>query len=212
MKKQALAILAMASLSLMLAVVPAYADPSSEVQANVPFDFIVGDNTYPAGSYAVQYTDPQGVFLIQIGEDESRRIVLWRRTVPAKSIHDNLPKLTFNRYGDQYFLTQIWAGGDIDGREFRQLATERALAMEYLARDVSVPEVVSIAATLQSLPVESAGNLLDGASSALLANSTLRAEGIRDYRVVTNSFSGEYRMTTGGRVTRVSKWELKVLF
>ena len=116
MKKQALAILAMASLSLMLAVVPAYADPGSEVQANVPFDFIVGDNTYPAGSYAVQYTDPQGVFLIQIGEDESRRIVLWRRTVPAKSIRDNLPKLIFNRYGDQYFLTQIWAGGESNGR------------------------------------------------------------------------------------------------
>ena len=58
MKKQALAILAMASLSLMLAVVPAYADPDSEVQANVPFDFIVGDNTYPAGSTASKYPNP----------------------------------------------------------------------------------------------------------------------------------------------------------
>ncbi len=212
MKKQALTVLSMASLFVLLAVGSAYADPGSEVRADVPFDFIVGNKTYPAGSYAVQYTDPQGVFLIQIGEDESRRIVLWRRTVPAKSIHDNLPKLIFNRYGDQYFLTQIWAGGESNGREFRQLATERELAKEHLAGDVSVPEVVSIAATLQSLPVESAGNLLDGTSSALVPNSTLRAEGIRDYRVVTNSFSGEYRMTTGGRVTRVSKWELKVLF
>ncbi len=212
MKKQALAILAMASLSLMLAVVPAYADPDSEVRADIPFDFIVGNNTYPAGSYAVQYIDPQGVFLIQIGEDGSRLIVLWRNTVPAKSIHDNLPKLVFNRYGDQYFLTQVWAGGESNGREFRQLATERELAKEHLAGAVSVPEVVSIAATLQSLPVESAGNLLDGTSSASVTNSILRAEGIRDYRVVTNSFSPVYGMTTGGQMTRVSKWELKILF
>ena len=84
--------------------------------------------------------------------------------------------------------------------------------MEYLAKDVSVPEVVSIAATLQSLPVESAGNLLDGTSSASVTNSTLRAEAIQGYSVVTNSFSPVYGMTTGGQVTRVSKWELKVLF
>ncbi len=212
MKKQALTVLAMASLFVLLAVGSAYADPGSEVRADVPFDFIVGNKTHPAGSYAVEYTQPQGVFLIHIGEDESRHIVLWSNTVPAQSIEENSPKLLFNRYGDQYFLTQVWGGGDIDGRELRKFATERELAMEYLAKDVSVPEVVSVAAVLQSLPVESAGNLLDGTSSASVTNATLRAKATRGYRVVNNSFSAEYGMTTGGQVTRVSNWELKVLF
>ncbi len=213
MKKQALTVLAMASLLLMLVVVPAYADPdSAKIRADIPFDFIVANKTHPAGSYAVEYTNPQGVFLIHIGEDESRHLVLWSNTVPAKSIEENSPKLLFNRYGDQYFLTQVWGGGGIDGRELRKFATERELAREYLAKDVSVPEVVSIAAVLQALPVESAGNLLDGTSSASVTNSTLRAEAIRGYRVVTNSFSPVSGMTTGDQVTRVSKWELKVLF
>ncbi len=156
MKKQALTVLSMASLFVLLAVGSAYADPGSEVRADVPYDFMVGNKTYPAGSYAVQYTDPQGVFLIHIGEDESRRTLLWSNTVPAKSIEDHSPKLVFNRYEGRYFLAQVWVGGEIDGRELRKFVTERELAIEYLAKDVSVPEVVSVAAVLQSVPVGSA--------------------------------------------------------
>ena len=211
MKKQALTVLSMASLFVLLAVGSAYADPGSEVRADVPFDFIVGNKTYPAGSYAVEYTQPQGVFLIHIGEDETRHIVLWSNTVPAQSIEDHSPKLIFNRYGDEYFLTQVWGGGDIDGRELRKFHRERDRAREYFAKNVSVAEVVYVAA-LQSVPVESAGGLLDGVNSTSVIDSILRAEATRSYRVVTNSYSAEYGMTTGGQMTTVSKWELKILF
>ena len=169
MKKQALTVLSMASLFVLLAVGSAYADPGSEVRADVPFDFMVGNKTYPAGSYAVEYTQPQGAFLIHIAEDESRRTLLWSNTVPAKSIEDHSPKLIFNRYGDQYFLTQVWGGGDINGRELRKFATERELAREYLAKDVSVPEVVSIAALL-SMPVESAAGLPEQTTDSIGAD------------------------------------------
>ena len=212
MKRQALTVLSMTILLVMLAVGSLHADPDKQVQADIPFDFVAGNKTYPAGTYAVEYTHPQGVFVIQIGEDERGPTVFWSNTVPAKSIQDHSPRLIFNRYGNQYFLTQVWAGRDIGGRELRKLDRERELAKEYLAKNISVPEVVSIAATLQSLPVESAGRLLDGISSASVTNSTLRAKGIRGYRVVANSFSAEYGLTTGGQLTSVSKWELKVHF
>ena len=212
MKKQALRIFSMMSFLVMLAAAAVQADPPRGVRADIPFDFIVGNKTYPAGSYAVEYTQPQGAFLIHIAEDESRRTLLWSNTVPAQSIADHSPKLVFNRYGDEYFLTQVWGGGDVDGRELRKSATEREQAREYLAKDVSVPEVVSIAAVVQSLPVELAAGLFDGINSTSVINSALRAEATRGYRVVTNSFSSEYGITTGGQVTRVSKWELKVLF
>ena len=207
MEKQALAILLV-----MLAVGSVHADPDKQVRAEVPFDFIVGNKAHPAGTYAVEYTNPQGVFVTQIGEDERRRTLLWSDTVPAKSIQDHSPRLIFNRYGNQYFLTQVWAGREIGGRELRKLYRERELAKEYLAKNISVPEVVSIAATLQSLPVESAEGLFDSANSTSVIDSALRAEATRGYRVVTNSSSAKYGMTTGGRITSVSKWELKVLF
>ncbi len=169
MKKQALTVLSMASLFVLLAVGSAYADPGSEVRADVPFDFIVGNKTHPAGSYAVEYTQPQGVFLIHIGEDETRRTLLWSNTVPAKSIEENSPKLLFNRYGDQYFLAQVWTGRDIDGRELRKFHRERELAIEYLARDVSVPEVVSVAA-LPSAFVGTAASLPEGTTGPIEAD------------------------------------------
>ncbi len=46
---------------------------------------------------------------------------------------------------------------------------------------------------------------LYGASSASVSNSTLGVEGIREYRVVTNSFSADYGMTMGSQMVIVSK-------
>ena len=157
MKKQALTVLAMATLLAMGSVASLQADSGGEVWADIPFYFMVGNTTYPTGSYAVQYTNPQGVFVIRIGEDESRSMLLWSNTVPAKSGEDNSPRFIFNRYGDQYFLTQVWAGGDIDGRELPELQRQRELAKEYLAENVSVPQVV-LDAALRSVPVGSANN------------------------------------------------------
>ncbi len=157
MKKQALTVLAMAALLAMGSVASLRADSGGEVWADIPFDFIVGNTAYSAGSYAIQYTNPQGVFVIHIGEDESRSLLLWSNTVPAKSREDYSPRFIFNRYADQYFLTQVWAGGDIDGRELPELQRQRELAKEYLAENVSVPQVV-LDAALRSVPVGSANN------------------------------------------------------
>jgi len=62
-------------------------------------------------------------------------------------------------------------------------------------------------------PVRSNNYLLDGAlmvnaygaSSASATGQTLGVEGIREYRVVTNSFSAEYGMTMGSQMVIVSK-------
>ncbi len=62
-------------------------------------------------------------------------------------------------------------------------------------------------------PVRSNNFLLDGAamdssngtSSAAITNTTLGVEGVREYRVVTNSFSAEYGMRMGSQMTIVSK-------
>src|SRR2546425_87359 len=62
-------------------------------------------------------------------------------------------------------------------------------------------------------PLRSNNYLLDGAPMANLTQgtsasqdgSTLGIEGIREYRVITNSFSAEYGMTMGSQVTMVTK-------
>ena len=62
-------------------------------------------------------------------------------------------------------------------------------------------------------PIRSNNYLLDGAimmnavgaTSGSASNSTLGVEGIREFRVVTNSFSAEYGMTMGSQMIIVSK-------
>ncbi|MBI4460566.1 MAG: TonB-dependent receptor [Acidobacteria bacterium] len=67
--------------------------------------------------------------------------------------------------------------------------------------------------SVNGAPVRSNNYLLDGASmvsfhgfaSGSQAQTTLGVEGIREWRVVTNSFSAEYGMTMGGQMEIVTK-------
>ena len=56
----------------------------------------------------------------------------------------NQSKLVFNRYGSQYFLSQVWIAGHRDGEQLRKTGQERGLQRE-LAKLGSKPEVITIA-------------------------------------------------------------------
>ena len=56
----------------------------------------------------------------------------------------NESKLVFNRYGNQYFLAQVWIAGRSSGDEVRKSATERGIRRE-LAALRQKPERVEIA-------------------------------------------------------------------
>ena len=53
-------------------------------------------------------------------------------------------KVVFKRYGDEYFLSQVWISGRSTGRELRKSRQERALERELAARAVK-PETIAIA-------------------------------------------------------------------
>ncbi len=54
MKKKALKVLSIASLWIMLAGVSVYAGSDIAIRADIPFEFVAGTKTYPAGTYAVE--------------------------------------------------------------------------------------------------------------------------------------------------------------
>ena len=144
MKKQALTVLSIGSLLVMLAVVPLYAI-SSSLTANIPFDFMVGNKTLPAGSYKVGRPNTAGMLVIQSADHRGSAFFL-AHFVSAKSGQDNSAKLIFNRYGDQYFLSQVWSGEETDGRGLIKSRREREVAKGNQAKNASEPEVVFVAA------------------------------------------------------------------
>ena len=108
---------------------------SLNVKANVPFDFVVDKDTLPAGDYSIRsINDATGgrTLVIQNG---TRSLKLVNPNIadslkPAKTSH-----LLFHRYGDEYFLAQIWVQGEKVGRQFKMSRREAEIAMNHQPSD-----------------------------------------------------------------------------
>jgi hypothetical protein len=116
MRKQAAKIFATLSLFIVLTCVSAYGRAPYQIQVNVPFDFIVGDQTFPAGDYIIEnYGFYTQALVIRSQDNRTATTVL---SMPVRvSSAQAATKLVFHRNGDRYFLTQVWRAGDTEGRE-----------------------------------------------------------------------------------------------
>jgi hypothetical protein len=74
------------------------------VRAFVPFEFSVGNKLLPAGNYEF-LSDKQDQILIR-SRDQTQFAVL-TRTADEDQMTWNNGKLIFNKYGDQYFLSEV---------------------------------------------------------------------------------------------------------
>jgi len=141
MKKQILKALTMISLVSMLTLVAAVArtqaQSRSSYTANIPFEFVVGNATLPAGQYAVtQIKTADGAVMLRLsakGQDSSA-LRLTDRAQNGKPKEKTV--LVFNHYGEQYFLAEMWRAGEAEGRLVRKSSRERAIENE-LARNPS---------------------------------------------------------------------------
>ena len=132
MKRKVIKRLTMLSLvsmfTLCAAAASANAQLSTPIRAKIPFDFSVGDKKLSAGEYTFSrlsgFSDNK-VILVS-GADASARV--FQSTFAA---HVLTPKdkstLVFHKYGDQYFLEQIWSGGEQAGSQVPESRSERTI-------------------------------------------------------------------------------------
>jgi hypothetical protein len=97
----------------------------SILKAEIPFDFAVGNKWLPAGEYQVK-PHSQGVMLIQSQDKRSSALAMTIGVTAGKT--SDVGKLVFNRYGEQYFLSKIWAPSSDTGRELTKSRLEREVA------------------------------------------------------------------------------------
>lgn len=114
------------SLALVTAVVSANGQ-SRKSRTSVPFDFMVGDKALPAGNYNVDSITSSGDAL-RIGNADSAQSAT-RLTVVADG-RSKTAKLVFHRYGERYFLAQVWTAGGAEGRQLMKSRQERAIEKE----------------------------------------------------------------------------------
>jgi hypothetical protein len=75
---------------------------SSALQAEVPFNFTVGHQLLPSGSYIIKCYSGGIVTVESI--DHQRRVAVSSITRPEATRDD---KLVFRKYGDRYFLRKV---------------------------------------------------------------------------------------------------------
>jgi len=125
MKTRALVMAGMMALTAMASTRVAQAQEPMVV--NVPFDFVAGNAKLPAGEYSVKTSGPTHV-LILIARDDSAASAMLNTNAAVASEPQSESKLIFNRYGDRYFLSQVWTAGNSSGRQLLKSTREKEMA------------------------------------------------------------------------------------
>ncbi|HET6976464.1 MAG TPA: hypothetical protein VFI24_09100 [Pyrinomonadaceae bacterium] len=102
---------------------------------SVPFSFNVGSKVLPAGEYKV--TADNQTIRVQKTDGKANALVLSQRTRGVSHV-ENKPRLTFRRYGNEYYLSQVWLPDNL-GRELPR----RRPANSDLAKDMTVVEIIA---------------------------------------------------------------------
>ena len=122
-------------LTVALCAVAAQAQASVMVKGNVPFNFVVGDHTLPGGQYIVKSLGQE----IDAWFDSDGQQLFIDRTFAMSKEDLSSTKLVFSRYGDTYYLVELWSNGV--AHEVRQPSK-----MQHIAK-TQKPEVVAVLMT-----------------------------------------------------------------
>ena len=144
------------TLALTTAVVANAQSTANKIVASVPFEFSVGYKALPAGEYTVRsIASANNGLLIQSSDGKTSALRLSEAT---RRIKDR-PRahLVFHKYGERYFLAEVWNGIDNTGRQLLRSREESAIedelrlvsSRENAHASSTVYEIVEVAAILR---------------------------------------------------------------
>ena len=99
---------------------------NTTVRASIPFDFQIGKSRMPAGDYQFRF---ENSWLAVQNQSSSHWAAAMTNAVYRPATPTNEAVLQFNRYGQVYFLANIWKGGSDTGRALSTSAREKELAI-----------------------------------------------------------------------------------
>src|SRR5439155_9222076 len=150
--------------TLCAAVASANAQLSTPIRARIPFDFNVGDRKLPAGEYTFGHLSGFSDSKMMLVSSVDASTHLFQSTFGAQVLTPkNESTLVFHKYGDQYFLEQVWSGGEQEGAQVPESPGERTARRQLaqtqqsnMSGKVTRAETVDIAPLLHHQPSFSA--------------------------------------------------------
>ena len=134
MKKQGIKTLVLLGLLLSVSAIIVNAQGRLLIRkVEIPFDFSVGDKKFPAGEYRVTSVNQEKTMIRLSSVDGQDVVNILTNPVQAKET-PNTSKLIFRRYGETYFLYQIWESYNDQGRYLSKSRTERSVERDLSMR------------------------------------------------------------------------------
>lgn len=136
MRKQTLKrftmLMVIVAVSFMTAVTSANGQSPRTVVADVPFNFNVGGKALMAGKYSVKAFTANGDALAISNKQSNRTAIRLTLSIQARRAPEQ-SKLVFHRYGQRYFLSEVWSAGERTGRQLLKSKEERAIESQLAA-------------------------------------------------------------------------------
>src|SRR5215469_1431880 len=106
---------------------------AGDLVADVPFAFSAAGQNLPAGHYIIK---PERSNMIRILGNHNQSVFV--PTYAALRTQIEGSKLVFHRYGDSYFLSQLWITGSTSGKELYPSKAEHELKTRQAEMELAV--------------------------------------------------------------------------
>jgi hypothetical protein len=132
------------SLGSLVATQSASAQSTAVAEVNIPFAFHTPTQTLPAGAYRVDRTG--NLLILTSTDSKAAGFVLTHSAIKTQA--PNHGYVVFERYGDTYYLEQIWTAGENTGIECLKGRAEKESMMA--KNSTTAPSSVELA--LNAIP------------------------------------------------------------
>ena len=95
---------------------------------DVPFNFVAGGMSLPAGQYEVLHVMNPSWIMLRTSDGNAIAVV--HTSVSSTASEQASNKLVFNRYRDKYFLAQVWTADDYQVHNCTPTSADSNLALQ----------------------------------------------------------------------------------
>jgi hypothetical protein len=95
------------------------------LEVNIPFQFHAGNAKLPAGKYIIHVLDDSDLSVMEIMSADGTTSALFNIEATQADSTPAKTEVTFNKYGDRYFLAKVFDEGSPDGSQVVKSAYEK---------------------------------------------------------------------------------------
>jgi hypothetical protein len=119
-----------------LCAIPTMAQINPKVKFDAPAAFYAGDAKLPAGSYTVSVPNEDDKYLLIQSIDASHSAIV-EYELTSSDTPQTKSDVTFNKYGETEFLSQVWVEGEDSGMQVLPSKAEQDAAKAAVAEEQS---------------------------------------------------------------------------